>query len=151
MNLLISCLGAIAVNEGDVAAVRAEDATGSFGILRGHADFLTVLDAGVVSWRLGDGRLGHCAVRRGLFTIQGGEEIAIATREAVVASDLLRLETTVLEEFRRRELAEREARVETTRMELRAMREILRYLRPQRMRYQGDHSDRGEAMEAVPG
>ena len=40
----------------DVVSVRAEDASGSFGILPGHADFLTSLAPSVVRWRRRDGR-----------------------------------------------------------------------------------------------
>jgi F-type H+-transporting ATPase subunit epsilon len=132
MRLLITSLGMIAVDAGDVVSVRAEDPSGSFGILPGHADFLTALDAGVVSWRRADGVEGHCAVRRGVLTVHGGKEVSVATREAVVDDDLDRLETTVLREFRTRDAMEQTARVETARMELQAVREILRYLRPGR-------------------
>jgi F-type H+-transporting ATPase subunit epsilon len=56
----------------------------------------------------------------------------VATREAVVDDDLDRLERSVLQRFREQESTEQTARVETARMELRAVREILRYLRPAR-------------------
>ena len=57
----------------DVVSVRAEDASGSFGILPGHADLLTVLTPSVVAWRHADGRPGWCAVRRGVLTVRGGQ------------------------------------------------------------------------------
>jgi F-type H+-transporting ATPase subunit epsilon len=132
MRLLITSLGTIAVDDGEVVSVRAEDASGGFGVLPGHADLLTALDASVISWRRADGREGHCAVRRGVLTVHGGREVAVATREAVVDDDLDRLERSVLQRFREQESAEQTARVETARMELRAVREILRYLRPAR-------------------
>jgi F-type H+-transporting ATPase subunit epsilon len=47
---------AIIVEAGDVAHLRAEDETGAFGILSGHADFLTALAVSVVSWRDGRGQ-----------------------------------------------------------------------------------------------
>jgi len=40
----------VVVDEDGVLALRAEDATGSFGILPRHADFLTRLAISVVSW-----------------------------------------------------------------------------------------------------
>ena len=55
MKLLVTSLGSVAVEVDDVVSVRAEDASGGFGILPGHADFLTALDASVVSWRHRDG------------------------------------------------------------------------------------------------
>ena len=130
MKLLVTSLGSVAVEVDDVVSVRAEDASGGFGILPGHADFLTALDASVVSWRHRDGRQGHCAVRRGVLTVRDGAGVSVATREAVVDADLEHLETQVLQEFRARDEAEQSARVESARMELRALREMLRYLRP---------------------
>ncbi len=142
MRLQITSLGSIVVDESDVVSVRAEDSSGSFGILGQHADFLTALDASVISWRREDGSEGHCAVRRGVLTVENGNRVSVATREAVADADLARLETTVLAEFRRHESAETAARVETARVELRAVREILRYLRPERVRYEGDGANR---------
>jgi len=129
LHLTITSLGAVVVDAADVASLRAEDASGSFGVLPGHADFLTTLDIGVVSWRTATGE-SHCAVRGGVLTVEDGRSVAIATREAIADTDLNRLESTVLREFVARDEAERAARVESMRMELRAVREILRYLRP---------------------
>lgn len=58
MRLLITTPGAVAVDHADVAAVRAEDETGEFGVLPHHADFVTVLTTSVVGWRRADGRQG---------------------------------------------------------------------------------------------
>lgn len=148
MKLRITSLGAIAVDESEVVSIRAEDASGSFGILEGHAEFLTALDASVVSWRRRDGRQGHCAIRRGVLTVEQGGRVSVATREAVVDDDLARLETAVLIEFRQRDAQERAARVESARMEIRAVREILRYLRPERAHYDGTGSAYAAGVEA---
>ncbi len=51
MRLLITDPTAIIADLTGVASVRAEDESGSFGILAGHADLLTVLTVSVVSWR----------------------------------------------------------------------------------------------------
>ncbi len=56
MKLLITTPTAVVINAQDVAAVRAEDESGSFGILNGHADFLTALTVSVVSWHNADDR-----------------------------------------------------------------------------------------------
>ena len=74
MRLLITDPTAIIADHADVASVRAEDESGSFGILTGHADLLTVLTVSVVSWRHTDGKAGYCAVRRGVLSVQGGKE-----------------------------------------------------------------------------
>jgi F-type H+-transporting ATPase subunit epsilon len=116
----------------DVLHLRAEDASGAFGILRGHADFLTVLETSVVSWRRAGGAEGHCAVRGGILTVSDGERIAIATREAVLGDDLVQLESEVLEALRLKSGEEESARAGSTRLHLAAMRRILDYLRPER-------------------
>lgn len=131
MKLVLTSLGSfVAVYDG-LAALRAEDASGGFGIRPGHADLLTVLDAGVVSWRYPDGREQHCAVRSGVLRVRGGDTIEIATHEAILDDDLERLEATVLAKFRARDEDERNARTESNRLELQALREIMRYLQPE--------------------
>jgi F-type H+-transporting ATPase subunit epsilon len=131
MRLLITTPTAVVVNERDVAAVRAEDESGSFGILDGHTDFLTALSLSVVSWRRGDGSRRYCAVRHGVLSVSGGKEVAIATREAVIGDDLEHLEEVVLAGFRDAVEAERAARTGSLQLEMNAIRQIVRYLRPQ--------------------
>jgi F-type H+-transporting ATPase subunit epsilon len=123
---------AVIVDEQDVVALRAEDESGSFGVLDRHADFLTALTVSVVSWRRSDGRQRFCAVRRGVLSVTDGSQVAIATREAVVDDDLTRLENVVVAQFRETVDAERAARTESLRLELKAIRQIVRYLRPER-------------------
>jgi F-type H+-transporting ATPase subunit epsilon len=43
LRLSISTPASILVDAAEIASLRAEDESGSFGILAGHADFLTVL------------------------------------------------------------------------------------------------------------
>ena len=100
MRLLITTPTAVVIDEPDVVAVRAEDESGSFGILNGHADFLTALTVSVVSWHRTDDRQRFCAVRRGVLSVTKGSEVAIATREALPGDDLDHLEQVVLAEFR---------------------------------------------------
>ena len=70
----------------DVIAVRAEDASGSFGILPGYADFLTSLAVSAVRWKTSTGARHYCAVRRGVMTVTGGQDIAIVTREVKMSA-----------------------------------------------------------------
>ena len=132
MRLLIATPTAVVIDEQDVVAVRAEDESGSFGILNGHADFLTALTVSVVSWRHADDRQRFCAVQRGVLSVTNGNEVAIATREAIAGDDLDRLEHVVLARLREAIEAERAARTESLRLQMKAIRQILRYLRPQR-------------------
>jgi F-type H+-transporting ATPase subunit epsilon len=132
MRLRIVTPLSVVIHEEDVLSLRAEDATGSFGILPGHADFLTGLAISVVIWE-GDGTIRHfCAVRRGVLSVVGGQDIAIATREAVPGDDLAALSETVLARFRADIESERTERVESTRLHLSAIRQIMGHLRPDR-------------------
>ncbi len=132
MRLRIITPLSVVVEKEDVLSVRAEDASGSFGVLPGHADFLTRLMVSVVSWRGAEGRQGYCAVRGGVFSVAGGREVAIATREAVAGDDLATLDQTVLARFHEESEREKSERVDTTRLHLAAIRQIMRLLRPER-------------------
>src|SRR5450631_825152 len=100
MRLRIVTPLAIVLDEDGVLALRAEDATGSFGILPRHADLLTSLAISVVSWKNRDGIRRFCAVRGGVLTVTGGQDVTIATREAIRGDDLATLDQTILGRFR---------------------------------------------------
>jgi len=134
MRLLITTPTAIVVDQPDVSSIRAEDDSGNFGILRGHADLLTALNVSIVSWHAADGRVHYCAVSRGVLSVVGGNEIAIATREAIAGDDLDRLEENVLNQFRKRGEAEQASRKQSLQLQMKAMRQIVQYLRPERPR-----------------
>lgn len=132
MNLTVTTPLAIVIKADNVVHVRAEDDTGAFGILRGHADFLTALAISVVSWRDQEGAEHHIAVRGGMLAVSGGNTIAIATREAIADDDLHRLESEVLATFQRRNEEEITARTDAQRLYLAAIRQIYRFIRPDR-------------------
>jgi F-type H+-transporting ATPase subunit epsilon len=129
MRLVISEPARVVADNDDVVSVRAEDASGSFGILPGHADLITVLTPSVVAWRHADGRPGWCAVRRGVLSVHDGNKVAIATRQAQLGDDLASLEHAVLDRYRAELDAERRGRVAATRLHAAAIREIIRALR----------------------
>ena len=133
MKLTVTTPLAIVLDTDDVAHLRAEDATGAFGILPGHADFLTALAVSVASWRDDRGVEHHVAVRGGMLEVRGGNAIAIAAPEAVPGDDLHLLETEVLARFRRRLSEERAARTDAQRLYLAAIRQIVRFLRDERV------------------
>ena len=120
----------VVVDEDGVLALRAEDATGSFGILPRHADFLTTPRDFRRELGKSDGTRHYCAVRRGVLSVTAGRDIAIATREAVPGGDLATLDKTVLNRFRADIETERTEHVESTRLQLNAIRQIMRHLRP---------------------
>ncbi len=129
MRLRITTPLDIVVDEDAVLSIRAEDDSGSFGILPGHADFLTSLGVSVVGWKSAAGAQHYCAVRRGVMTV-GKNEVAIATREAVCGDDLTTLDDTVLARFRADIDTERTVRVESVRQQLEAIRRMVSHLRP---------------------
>jgi len=129
MRLRITTPLEVIVDQDGVQALRAEDLSGGFGILGGHADFLTSLAVSVVSWKTTDKTRHFCAVRRGVLSVDGGKDISIATREAVLGDDLATLEETVLARFRADIETERSERVNSTRLELSAIRQIVSHLR----------------------
>jgi F-type H+-transporting ATPase subunit epsilon len=130
VNLTVTTPLAIAAEAVDVAHLRAEDETGAFGILPGHADFLTALPISVVTWRDREGKEHHIAVRGGMLQITGGKEIEIATREAVPGDDLQQLQSEVLDRFRRQLAEEQTAHADAERLYLAAIRRIYETLRP---------------------
>jgi F-type H+-transporting ATPase subunit epsilon len=129
MRLSVTTPLAIVVDVEDVAHVRAEDETGAFGILPGHADFLTALLPSVVTWRDRANREHHIAVREGMLEVSAGRSVSIATREAIASDDLHHLETEVVASFRRRREEELTARADAQRLYLAAIRQIYRFIR----------------------
>ena len=117
--------------EDTILSLRADDASGSFGLLPGHADFLTVLPVSVVRWKNGAGQMRYCALRGGVLTVSGGSRVAIACRSGILGTDLSRLAADV-EKFQEEERdAARRATTEQTRMHARAVRQLMTYLNPQ--------------------
>jgi len=132
MRLTVTTPLSIVTDAADVAHLRAEDETGAFGILPGHADFLTALSISVATWRDRTGAEHHVAVRGGMLQVRGGKTITIATREASASDDLHRLETEVLTAFRRQSEEEQAARTGAQRLYLAAIRQICRILKSER-------------------
>jgi F-type H+-transporting ATPase subunit epsilon len=132
VRLTIATPLAIVAEADNVVHLRAEDETGAFGILVGHADFLTVLAVSVLSWRDDRGAEHHVALRGGMLEVRGGDTIAIASPEAVPGDDLHQLESEVLAGFRQRLGEEQAARSDAQRLYLAAIRQIVRFIRNER-------------------
>ncbi len=130
MRLRIVTPLSIAVDLDDVDSIRAEDESGGFGIPPGHADFITALAVSVVSWRQADGHWSHCAIRGGSLSAEGGKSVTVTSREAIVGDDLESLDKVVLARFVAEADAERKEHADSTRMQLAAIRQIMRHLRP---------------------
>ena len=130
MRLRITTPLLVVIDEDSVQIVTAEDPSGGFGIQSHHADFLTALSVGVVSWKSSGGRWHYCAVHGGVLTVTGGQEVAVTTREAIPGDDLATLEQAISERFAADAEAERSDRVGSTRLQLQAIREMVSHLRP---------------------
>jgi F-type H+-transporting ATPase subunit epsilon len=128
MRLVVTTPISVVVDAGDVAHVRAEDSTGAFGILPGHADFLTTLAISVITWRDTGGKEHHAAVRGGVLRVRDGNTVEVVTREACGEDTLEQLGSAVLTRLREEAAAEAESRTSATRLQLAAMRQIERYL-----------------------
>lgn len=128
MRLLVTTPMAVILDRDDVRYVRAEDETGAFGILEGHADFMTVLSISVIAFRDTRETEHYIAVRGGVMTVRDGTLIEVATRDAVGEETLQKLDTSILSRFREEAEAEERSRVSATRLHLATIRQIQRYL-----------------------
>ncbi|MBV5265837.1 F0F1 ATP synthase subunit epsilon [Pinisolibacter aquiterrae] len=128
LHLTITTPAAVLVDDAAVRSVRAEDESGGFGILAGHADLLTVLPASVVRWRGDDDVEHYCALRGGVMTVAEGRLVSIACREGSLGDDLATLEARVANLRASETDADRRHRVEQTRLHAQAVRQLIRLL-----------------------
>jgi F-type H+-transporting ATPase subunit epsilon len=143
MRLSIRTPLVVVVDETDVTYVRAEDETGAFGIMEGHADFLTTLAVCVVMWRRGGEQTTQVAVRGGILRVCSGNHVSIATREAVGEHSLASLGRAVLERMRQQVESEEASHLVGTRMELATIRQIEQYVASSRNQLVGASGARG--------
>jgi len=130
MRLVITTPAGIVVDADGVQHVRAEDSTGSFGLLPHHDELLTVLAISVVTWRDRDGREHYVAVSGGVLSVTGGERVQIATRDAQAGDDLDELERAVVARYHAEAAAAAASSREMARLEGAMIRRIQRYLHP---------------------
>lgn len=130
LHLVLATPQQVVLDLDDVTAVRGEDASGSFGILPGHADLITVLVPTVLRWQRASGAKGYCALRGGVLRMSEGAELHVACRGAVRGDRLETLEGTVHAARADQADADRRARIEQMQLHARAVRTLLRYLRP---------------------
>ena len=129
LHLIIATPAKVLADVENVRSLRAEDDSGAFGILPGHADLLTVLPPSVVRWTAQDGRTRYCALSGGVLRVAEGKLVAVACRRGAVADDLSALQGEI-GALRSAELeADRRARVAQTMLHARALRRFMRSLR----------------------
>jgi len=130
LHLTIATPATVLIDKDQVRSLRAEDESGAFGVLPGHADLLTVLPPSVVRWTREGEPKRYCALSGGVMTISGGRRVAIACRRGSVGDDLATLEAQVAAERAAELDADRRAKVEQVRLHARALRQLMRLLRP---------------------
>lgn len=130
LKLTISTPSQVCLDGVEAVSVRAEDASGSFGIRAGHANFVTQLTPSVVRWIGPDNVSHYCAVNGGVLLVSAGTTVSIACREAVADESLEGLEAVIHRRHADEGETVRRSRVEALRLHARAVRQILRYLRP---------------------
>jgi F-type H+-transporting ATPase subunit epsilon len=128
VRLVVTTPTSIVEDISGIRHIRAEDETGAFGILSGHADFVTVLPVSVVTWSSSD-KEGFVLVRGGVLSVTNGDLVEIAARGAYRRDELENLDTVALEELKRADESEDITRKADTRLYLAAMRQVEHVLR----------------------
>ena len=90
------------IMERKIQALRLADETGSFGILKGHTDFLTVLQPSLGYYIDADGKETFLAVDGGILTIRKGA-VTLTTRELFESQDADKLATLMKQSMQKRE------------------------------------------------
>jgi len=128
LHLTLTTPLAIVLDDPNVTSFRGEDASGAFGLLPGHADFLTVMPAGVIRWRGATGPWHFCALRGGVLSLSGGSRLQIACREAIRSESLETLHAEVSAARAAAREAARSARTQGAKLQARAIRHLMREL-----------------------
>lgn len=118
----------IAVTTDGIISLRAQDASGDFGIRPGHVDLVTVIDAGVVRWRQDGGRWHFGVVRGGVLSVTGGDRVSIACRSVVLGDDLPTLQAQARAERLALDNAARAERTKSAQLHARAIRHLIKGL-----------------------
>lgn len=103
----------------DVTGFIGEDATGSFGLLAGHARFMTALQPGLARIRVGEQPWHYVAAPRALLYFVDNM-LTLTTRRYVIDSDYERISHTL-----QQELTAEERELRSVRRSLEAMEEHL--------------------------
>lgn len=95
----------LGITEKDVHHIRLKDATGCFGIMKGHADFLTVLEPSLCYYTDAAGGEFFLAVDGGILGIREGV-VCLTSREVYESSDAAKLSAVIESAVVRRDKSE---------------------------------------------
>ncbi|MFU8770814.1 MAG: F0F1 ATP synthase subunit epsilon [Anaerolineales bacterium] len=108
----------------EVTKVNAEAENGSFCLLPHHADFVTALVPGLLTYKDQQGGENILAVDLGIL-VKCGSEVNVSTRNAVVGTRLETLKQTVEQEYLTKDEQERLTYAAVSRMEASFMRHFM--------------------------
>lgn len=91
--------------ERQVLSLRLRDASGYFGIMKGHRDFMTALVPSLGFYRGADGNETFLAVKGGIILVRQGR-VTVLSREVVESADADRLTLMLREEMEKKDLYE---------------------------------------------
>lgn len=107
----------------EVVAVVGPGQHGRFGIRSGHADFVAILEPGLLAYDVEASDRRYMAVDGGVL-VKRGADILVSTRDGFVGPDLEALERTIEEQYRHLTLRERRSREALERLEIGLMRHL---------------------------
>jgi F-type H+-transporting ATPase subunit epsilon len=93
------------ITEKDVRHIRLKDETGFFGIMKGHADFLTVLEPSLCYYTDAGGKEFFLAVDGGILSVRKGV-VCLTAREVYESTDSEKLAEIIESAIRRRDESE---------------------------------------------
>jgi F-type H+-transporting ATPase subunit epsilon len=128
MRLVVTTPRRLVLDRDGVDAVRAEDASGGFGILSGHADLMTVLPPSILSYRDAEAAEHYVGLVGGVLVVRGGDQVMVASPEAMTGDDLDVLEAMIIEFSSRASEEEQQVRTDSTRLHIAAIRHIQSYI-----------------------
>jgi F-type H+-transporting ATPase subunit epsilon len=95
----------IEVFERKIKAIRLKDQSGFFGVMKGHTDFLTVLERAVCYYTDENSQEVFLALDGGVLSVKGGS-VTITTRNAFESSDADKLSQIIENTMLRRDSSE---------------------------------------------
>jgi F-type H+-transporting ATPase subunit epsilon len=100
----------------DVSSFVGEDASGSFGILAGHARLITTLVIGLARLRIGDGPWQYVAMP-GAVLLFDDNVLHLSTRRCLIGDDYMRISTLLQDQLLAEEQALHDVKDSLRRME----------------------------------
>lgn len=111
-----------------VTSVQAADATGRFGLRRGHERFVTILTPSLLVYTNGESE-HYAAVDGGVLLLEG-DRVTVVTREAILADRLEDVTTRAAAILDARKREENRARTEFNELQTVLAKELARVGRP---------------------